>query len=497
MWWQWPHWLPLVVLVPLGAGVVTPAISRKSTKAAWVWAATAVAATVGASLPLVIRVAQEGPFSYTFGGWTPPYGIEFRFDEVSAFAFVVAFLGALAIVFSLRYAPHALDEARIPYYYALLLLNLAGLIGFSVTGDMFNLYVFMEIISLSGYALVAISGERIAEMAAFKYLVLGAVSSLFVLFGIGMLYGVTGTLNIADATQRLSVVADTVPVAVAVGSIVLGFMVKAALFPLHVWLPDAHAIAPSPVSAVLSGLVVKVGLVGMLRLYQVVYASRAVDLVTLNRLLTWLGAASIVMGAFFAMFQDDIKMMLAYSTISNVGYIVMGFGLASRYALVGAAVHIFNHALIKSALFLSAGAIIYQTGYRRLSDLRGVGRGMPLTGAALAVGAVSIVGIPPTAGFLCKWYIALGAFEAKNAAFGFALVFGALFIFVYYIRMLNAFYFQEPVRAEVTHVGDPPLSMLVPMWVLAALCLAMGLAGKVPLTFIEPVVTRMLAPTGG
>ncbi|MDI6692525.1 MAG: monovalent cation/H+ antiporter subunit D family protein [Anaerosomatales bacterium] len=497
MWWQWAHWLPLAVLVPLGFGVTTPAVAGGDGGRAWRWAVLGSALAAATTLALVVRVAREGPFSYAFGGWDPPYGIEFRFDEVSAFAFVVASLGMLAIVFSGRYAEHALDPARIPYFYTLLLLDVAGLIGFSVTGDLFNMYVFMEIISLSSYALVAVSGERTAEMAAFKYLVLGAVSSLLVLFGIGMVYGTTGTLNLADATRRLGGVGSAVPVAVAIALMAAGFMVKSALFPLHVWLPDAHAIAPSPVSAVLSGLVVKVGLLGTFRLYQVVYRSGVVDLAALDQMFLWLGAISIVMGAFFAIFQDDIKMMLAYSTISNIGYIVMGFGLASRFALIGAAVHIFNHAIIKSALFLAAGAIIHQTGYRRLSELRGAGRGMPLTAAALSVGAVSIVGIPPTAGFLCKWYIALGAFEAGRAAFGFALVFGALFIFVYYIRMVNAFYFQEPVHADVVHAGDPPLSMLVPVWVLAGLCLAMGLAGKIPLTFITPAVSRLLAPIGG
>ncbi|MCL4078655.1 monovalent cation/H+ antiporter subunit D family protein [Coriobacteriia bacterium Es71-Z0120] len=497
MWWQWPHWLPLAVLAPLGFGVTTPAVSNGDVRKAWRWAVAASVLTTCVTLALVVRVAHEGPFSYAFSGWQPPYGIEFRFDEVGAFAFVVAFLGMLAVVFSGRYAEHALDPCRVPYYYALLLLDIAGLIGFSVTGDMFNMYVFMEIISLSSYALVAVSGERIAEMAAFKYLVLGAVSSLLVLFGIGMIYGITGTLNLADAARLLGSVVALTPVAVAIALIVAGFMVKSALFPLHVWLPDAHAIAPSPVSAILSGLVVKVGLLGTFRFYQVVYRSGAVDLGSLNQLLVWLGAISIVMGAFFAIFQDDIKMMLAYSTISNVGYIVMGIGLASQYAVIGAAVHIFNHAIIKSALFLAAGAIIHQTGYRRLSDLRGVGRGMPLTAAALSVGAVSIVGIPPTAGFLCKWYIALGAFEAGRPAFGFALIFGALFIFVYYIRMLNAFYFQEPVHADVVHAGDPPFSMLVPTWILAGLCLAMGLAGKVPLTFIAPAVGRLLGSAGG
>jgi multicomponent Na+:H+ antiporter subunit D len=274
-------------------------------------------------------------------------------------------------------------------------------------------------------------------------------------------------------------------------------MVKAALFPLHIWLPDAHAIAPSPVSAILSGLVVKTGLLGMIRVYQIYYGAKVLDLSALNTVLVWLGAISIVMGAFFAIFQEDLKMMLAYSTISNIGYIVMGLGLASQYGVIGATVHIFNHALIKATLFLGAGAIIYRTGYRNLTDLRGIGRSMPLTTAAISIGAISIVGMPPTAGFLCKWYIALGAVEAGHPLFGFALVFGALFIFVYYIRMVNTFYFQEPIHPEILEVKEAPLSMLVPVLILAALCLVMGVLGRIPLSFIEPAVIRMLAPLGG
>jgi multicomponent Na+:H+ antiporter subunit D len=274
-------------------------------------------------------------------------------------------------------------------------------------------------------------------------------------------------------------------------------MVKAAIFPLHIWLPDAHAIAPSPVSAVLSGLVVKVGIIGMLRVYQIAYGSGAIDMSNLNTLLMWLGALSIVMGAFFAVFQDDIKMMLAYSTISNVGYIVMGLGLASEYGLIGASVHVFNHAIIKATLFLGAGALIFQTGKRTLTDLAGVGRSMPWTVAAISVGAISIVGIPPTAGFLCKWYIALGAMQAGHPFFGFALVFGALFIFIYYIRMVNAFYFRQPNDPAMSEVREAPASMLAPVLILAALCLVMGVLGRIPLSFIEPAVTRLLLPLGG
>jgi multicomponent Na+:H+ antiporter subunit D len=493
----WPHWLVMVIVVPLVGAVLTPVVGRGRPKASSFWSLGVMTVTSFVGLMLIMRVADEGPFSYLLGGWARPYGIELRFDEFSASVAIICLLGWLALLFSYRYVAESIPERRIPYYYTLVLLNLTGMIGFVVTGDLFNLFVFMEILSLSGYALVAISGERIAEMAAFKYLVMGAVSSMIVLFSIGLLYAVTGSLNMADISSRLAGVEQRLPVMLALSGLAMAFMVKAALFPLHIWLPDAHAIAPSPVSAILSGLVVKTGVFGLLRTYQIFYNAGSYDLTGLNTALVWLGAISIVMGAFFAIFQEDIKMMLAYSTISNVGYIVMGLGLASQYGMIGATVHIFNHALIKATLFLGAGALIYKTGYRTLTDLRGVGKAMPLTCMALSIGAISIVGIPPTAGFLCKWYIALGAFQAGQPAFGFALVFGALFIFIYYIRMVNSFYFRPPTHPEILEVGEAPPSMLGPVLLLAALCLVMGILGRIPLSFIEPAVIRMLGPFGG
>ena len=492
----WAPSLALLIALPLTGAVVTPVVGRSRPIRTADWALAVMGLTSALALVLVRQVAERGPFSYVVGGWTAPYGIELRFDEFSAVVAVICLLGFLALLFSRRYAAEAIVAERIPYYYALLLLNITGMIGLSITGDLFNLFVFMEVLSLSGYALVAVSGEKIAEMAAFKYLVMGAISSLVILFAVGILYAVTGSLNMADVTARLGGVAKA-PLVVAFGALTLGFMVKAAIFPLHIWLPDAHAIAPSPVSAVLSGLVVKVGIIGMLRVYQIAYGSGAIDMTNLNTLLMWLGALSIVMGAFFAVFQDDIKMMLAYSTISNIGYIVMGLGLASEYGLIGASVHVFNHAIIKATLFLGAGALIFRTGKRTLTDLAGVGHVMPWTVAAISVGAISIVGIPPTAGFLCKWYIALGAMQAGHPFFGFALVFGALFIFIYYIRMVNAFYFRPAHDKAVLEAREAPPSMLVPILALATLCLVMGVLGRVPLSFIEPAVTRLLSPLGG
>jgi multicomponent Na+:H+ antiporter subunit D len=495
----WPHWLPLVILAPLLGGVLTPALSARSRHVAKWWALAVMTVTSVAAFELISRVAREGPFSYLPGGWARPYGIELRFDEYSAVIAIICLIGWFAVLYSFRYVEwlRLFPKERVPYYYSLLLLNLCGLIGFSVTGDLFNFFVFLEIISLSGYALVAVSGEPTASMAAFKYLLMGAISSLLALFSIGVIYALTGSLNMADVAVRLADVTARAPLALALGTLTVGMMVKAALFPVHIWLPDAHAIAPSPISAVLSGLVVNVGVIGMLRAYQIFSGANVLDLSTLNQVLVWLGAISILMGAYFAIFQEDIKLMLAYSTISNVGYMFMGLGLANAYSVMGGAVHVFNHALIKATLFLAAGALIYRTGFRTLHDLRGAGRSMPLTSLAIAIGAISIVGIPPTAGFLCKWYIALGAFNAGQPFFGFVLVFGALFIFIYYIRMVNALYFQKPTNDSVIVATDPPLSMLVPILVLAALCLIMGVLGRIPLSFIEPAALRMLAPLGG
>ena len=490
-----PALLPWLVVLPLVGAVLVPIVAAGAPRRAGTFAFAVACGTSLIAALLLWALTVEGPFAAELGGWAAPYGIELRFDRFAAWTLPLALLVTLVLPFAWRYLDGVVARERWAALYALLLLNLGGMLGFTVTADLFNLFVAMEVVSISSYALVAVGGRGVAAWAALKYLFLGAVSSLLVLLGTGLLFALTGSLNLADVGARLALQEPTPAATMALASLALAFLVKAALFPLHVWLPDAHAIAPSPVSAVLSGLVVKVGIVGLLRVMQLA-AAAGVELATFQQLLALLGAVAIVMGAFLAIFQDDIKLMLAYSTVSNVGYIVLGFGLASQYALIGASVHVFNHALIKVTLFLAAGAIVHQTGLRTLTELRGVARRMPQTAAAMAIGAVSIVGLPPTAGFVCKWYIALGAFEADQAVYGFALVFGALFIFVYYVRMLDAFFFRAPVRREVETAREPPWSMRGPMLLLAAACLVLGVFGGVPLSFVEPAVADLLAAMG-
>ncbi len=485
------HWLPLAAFVPLVAGALTPAMARGRPGLARGWALAVTAFCTFATAALTRRVALEGPFSYAMGAWAAPLGIELRFDEFSAASLFICVIMLLVLVYSGPYVRRALPATRIDWYYSLLLINLGGMIGFVITGDLFNLFVFMELVAVSSYALVAVGGGRTAALAAFKYLVAGAVSSVLILFCIGVLHALTGSLNMADVARRLATVESRPPVLLALAGLTAGFLVKAGLFPVHVWLPDAHAIAPSPINAVSSALVVKLGIIGLLRIFPLFAAAGAVSLAPLFEALAWLGAISVLAGAFFALFQEDIKLMLAYSTISNIGYIVLGLGLAGELALTGAGVHILNHALIKATLFLAAGAMIHQSGHRTLHDLRGIGRAMPWTTLALLIGALSIVGLPPTAGFPGKWYIALGALESGRPGFAVVVLVGALIIFIYFARMLNAFYFRAPSHKEMLGVSEAPASMLGPVLLLGALCVLGGLLTHWPVALIAPAVGRL------
>ena len=486
------HWLPLVVMTPLVGGALARVLGMAGAGALRAWSLAIVSVTLLAALVLTLEVAASGPFSYPLGGWDRPFGIELRFDEFSAAILFMALIAGLVLVYAGRDAAREMPAGRLPWFHALMLLNLGGMAGFAVTGDLFNLFVFMEVVSVSSYALVALGEQRMAPVAAFRYLLAGAASSALILFSIGILYALTGSLNMADVAARLGGEPAGMPAAVALGGLVTGFLLKAEVFPLHAWLPDAHASAPAPVSAVLSALVVKLGILGVLRCWQLFAAAGVLPLGALGELLAWGGALSLVAGAGFALFQQDIKRLLAYSTVSNIGYIVMGLGLASQQAVLGAGLHVLNHALIKSTLFLAAGALIHQTGCRKLYDLRGAGRAMPWTSLALTVGVLSVVGLPPTAGFPGKWYIALGALDAGRPVFAVVAAAGGLLAFAYYTRVLNTLYFLPPTHERVLGVREAPLSLLAPVLLLALLCMMAGIFARVPMAFLEPAVSRLL-----
>ncbi|MCJ7653160.1 MAG: monovalent cation/H+ antiporter subunit D family protein [Actinobacteria bacterium] len=448
-------------------------------KACFPWTCIGVATTCFLVWSLLGKVSAGKAVTYNLSGWRPPWGIQIRIDYVGLLmACLITGVGLMLLIYSWRYIEHELKEERIPYYYTLYLLIFTAMLGFTVTGDLFNFFVFMEIFSITSYALVAITGERMALRAAFKYLLMGAISSLTVLLAIAFLYSVTGSLNMLDISTRLKSTTYLPVAGVALVLFIAGFAVKSALFPVHVWLPDAHSIAPSPISALLSALVIKMGVLGIFRILFTVYGHSFSGLSSnwnsISGVIAWAAALSIILGSVMAIIQRDLKVMIAYSSVSQIGYILLGITLVSTRGMAGGLYNILAHAMGKACFFLVAGAFIYKHGLRRIEDLRGIGRTMPVTAGAFALAALSIVGLPPSAGFVAKWYTLWGCFQKGQYTFVVIVLLGSLLSAVYCFRVVYYMYFPGARKSGVG-LDEAPVTMFAPAAVLAAGTLFFGI----------------------
>jgi multicomponent Na+:H+ antiporter subunit D len=472
----WSHLPALQVVIPLLAAILV-AFLRRGTGAFFV---TLVASWI---LPFIAgsmlwQVLTTGPISYAMGGWAPPIGIEYRVDVLNAMVLLlVSAVGAVIMPFAHRSVAFELDEGRQAWFYCMYLLCLTGLLGVTITGDAFNAFVFLEISSLATYVLIALGPDRRALLAAFQYLIMGTIGATFYVIGIGFLYLLTGSLNMVDIAARLaSVDADqTRVVAVALAFVTVGVSLKLALFPLHVWLPNAYAYAPSWATVFLSATATKVAVYLLVRFHFSIFGA-AIDIraLPIAEFIIVLSIAAMFIASLIAVFETNIKRMLAYSSVAQIGYITLGIGLANQAGLTGGLVHITNHAIMKATLFLAVGAIFYRACPMRLSDLAGVGRKMPLTMAAFTIAAFGLVGTPGTAGFISKWYLAVGALDKGWWMLVFLIVGSSLIALVYVGRVLEIAWLRKPSPA-IAHASDPPLSMLLPLLVLAAATIYFGI----------------------
>jgi multicomponent Na+:H+ antiporter subunit D len=464
----------LIVLLPMVAALATPVASLVSRRLARGLMLAAFAGAVAASLVALERAVAQGPWRYQLGGWPPPWGIEYVVDALGAtMAVLVSGLGLLGAAYAAGHERRT--GAQAGAFDALFLLLASGLLGIVVTGDVFNLYVFLEISALAGYALLGSGGGR-SVFAAFRYLLVGTIAASFYLLGIGYLYALTGTLNMADLAVRLAAVpAGGGPVLpVAVSLIVVGLAIKTAVFPLHGWLPDAYTYAPSSVTPFVAAVMSKVGAYALYRMLFFVLGPGAAAEQAL-RLLAWAAAVAVVAGSVMALAQRDVRRMLAYSSVGQVGYIVLGFGLGNAAALTGALLHVLNHAVLKGCLFMVAGGLHARAGAVRVADYAGLGRRSPLALAALVVAGLSMVGLPPLGGFFSKWYLVSGALEAGRWAFVAAIVASSLLTAGYVFRLIERAYFVEPASAPPDARDELPGAMLVPILVLAGVIVALGL----------------------
>ena len=467
----------LLVLLPLLGAIIAALVRRGTT--AWVIALMVDLVLPFLALALLLDVLAAGkPISYPIAGWEPPWGIEYRIDTLSAFVLlVITIIGAATVPYARKSIAREIESHQQAWFYTIYLLCLAGLLGIVATGDAFNAFVFLEISSLSSYVLIALGRDRAALLASYQYLIMGTIGATFYVIGVGLLYLVTGSLNFADIAARLGAVSQEQwrPVMAALSFLTVGICLKLALFPLHGWLPNAYTCAPSFVTAFLAGTATKAAIYLLIRVFYSIFGAAIVfDRLPVTEVLVALSIAAMLLASFTAIFEEDTKRMLAYSSVAQIGYITLGIALANQAGLTGGIVHLFNHAIIKTALFLSLGAIVFRIGAVRIAKLHGIGRKMPLTVAAFVVAGIALIGAPGTSGFISKWYLALGSIDRGWWPIAFLIVASSLISVVYIGRIVEVAYFREPAPG-IADARDPPLSMLLPILLLSAATVYFGI----------------------
>jgi multicomponent Na+:H+ antiporter subunit D len=457
--------IPLFVAVPLAGAILIQLAARwKAVLSEWLANATML-------LLMLMCIASIGHTGlYHMGGWPTPLGIDLRLDALATLLLLAINVVGLAVtLYSVEYMRRFTARG---HYYGLFLLMVAGMNGVILAGDLFNLYVFLEVAAVASYALVAFGCAHEELEASFKYIVIGTLSSALILIGVALAYGVTGTLNMTQMSARIAETGLDAPMLLAFGLFICGFAFKAAMVPFHAWLPDAHPSAPAPVSAMLSGVLIKaLGVYVLARLIFNVFGVGENEL----GLLRWLGLLSMTAGGLLAAGQKDIKRMFAYSSISQVGFIMVGLGLGTPLGLIGALYHLVNHAMFKSLLFLNAGAIEYVTGTRNLKKLGGLNAAMPVTSATSMVGSMSIAGVPPFNGFWSKLIIILACVESGHYGFAAMAVVVSVITLAYQLKFQRmAFFDVLPKRLQ--EMQREPRLMALAMVLLAAGCIALSFA---------------------
>jgi len=486
------HLPALQVVVPLMAAPLTVLLRRRDLAFGVALLASWTALLI--AVLLWLQVEAGGTLSYAIGNWPPPWGIEYRVDRLNAFVLVlVAGLAAVVLPYS-----RASIETEVPaeqhyLFYTMFVLCLTGLLGMAITGDAFNIFVFLEISSLSTYVLVALGSDRRALLASYQYLVMGTIGATFIVVGIGLLYLVTGTLNLVDMGRRLALVDNPRPVLAALAFLTVGLSLKLALFPLHQWLPNAYSYAPTSVAAFLAGTATKVAVYVMIRFYFSVFSeAQAFAILPTEQMLLILGLAGAFAASTIAVFQTDLKRLFAYSSVAQIGYIILGISFHSVNGLTASIVHLAMHGMAKAAVFMLLGGVVLVMGGTTLARVQGLGYRMPFTSLGIVICGLSLVGVPGTGGFISKWHLILAALERGQWWLAFLIVASSLIAAAYVWRFIEAAYFREP-RSDIAP-ASVPWSMALPALLLVVASVVTGLYSSAVLASAHAAAVMLLGP---
>jgi len=480
----------LIIIIPLLSALITPLLGLWRKNLCYPWVIFSLTLCMFCSIFVLGRILDTGVIHYYLGSWLPPLGIEYVIDHLNALMLVIISTTALIVAVYSKKSIIQEIEGSIVYFYTVFLLQVTGFLGIVITGDLFNLYVFLEITSLTGYALIA-AGEDGAPFATFRYIIMGTIGACFYLLGVGYLYIITGSLNIADLARLLPELYGSKVILVAFAFFFVGIAIKMALFPLHVWLPDAYTKAPSAASALIAPLMTKISVYVMLRiLFTVFKPSLSIDMLPVTDIMIWLGIAAIVAGAVMALAQTDFKRMFCYIVVAEIGYMVGGIGIANSVVIKGVILHILNDAIMTLGMFTVAGIVYYQTKAHNLTDFKDLFKKMPYTMAAFVVTALSIIGVPPTCGFFSKWYLIQGAVIANCWAFVVALLLSSLINIILFFRIFEIGYGFSETHGhghgnEKVLISEAPMSMLIPTIITALGIILIGI-------YNQPIVNNVI-----
>jgi multicomponent Na+:H+ antiporter subunit D len=466
--------LPILqVILPL---IMAPiALIVRSPRTVWMLTLLVTWITFSISLALLMQVLDSGTIIYRIGGWVAPWGIEYVLDKVGAFVLViVSATGSIVMTYARRSVEAEIPEDRIYLFYTMFLLCLTGLLGIVITGDVFNLFVFLEVSSLSSYVMISLGKDRRALTAAYRYLIMGTIGATFYIIGVGLLYMMTGTLNMADLATLIPSVANSRTIHAAMAFLTVGVCLKLALFPLHLWLPNAYTYAPSVVTAFLAATATKVAVYVLIRVVFTLFGDvNILKTLGVQNILMALAIIAMFAASTIAIYQDNMKRMFAYSSVAQIGYIVLGLSFASQVGVAAGIIHLFNHAIIKCAIFMGLGCIALRVSSVSIKSIHGLGYRMPWTMSAIVIGGLGLIGIPMTVGFVSKWYLVRAAFEQGMWPIAVLIVLSSLLAIIYVWRIVEAAYLK-PAPQDAAPITEAPLSMLLSLWVLALASIYFG-----------------------